>query len=45
MSHDWQLLLKSPPPNLTGWIRPCARLLVFDKTLAQPDFAVVNKLL
>jgi len=27
MKLDYQILLKSPPPNVTGWIRPCNDLL------------------
>jgi len=30
------------PPKFLGLLRHCAQPLVFDETLAQPDFAVVN---
>ena len=29
MRLDYQILLKSPPPNLTGWIRPCVHVKAF----------------
>jgi len=38
MSLDYQILLKSPPPKLTDWIRPCR-----ETGVGQPfDFLVIQ---
>jgi len=36
MRRDYQILQKSPPPKVTGWIHPCFDVITNDQLVETP---------